>query len=88
MLDGDLITGLIRIATNYRRGVFCPAELWVQVVHCIADHDAESSLVRLPRESQEILRDAYRERPRALRSESVDDGVRQVVERWCLRPDD
>lgn len=87
MSDGDIISGLARCAADFSRGLYCPAELWGQVVRRLAGRDVESLLGSLPAESKEILRTAYRERPLSLRSESADDETHRKVERWCCLPD-
>ena len=84
MLD-DTIRRITRSAVNYRRGIFCPAELWGQVLGVLTVADAEALLDKLPSEAQDVLRDAYRERPLSLRSGSGYAEVRPVVEDWCRR---
>jgi hypothetical protein len=48
MRDSDVIRGLSRSVANYRRGLFCPAELWAQVTGLLAGHDATRLLGELP----------------------------------------
>jgi hypothetical protein len=85
MPDGDVIRGLARSAANYRRGLFCPAELWAQVADLLAGHVAARLLGELPPELQDVLRGAYRDRPWSLRSGAGEDEVARDVERWCGR---
>jgi hypothetical protein len=87
MTDSDVIRGLVRIATNYRRGLFCPAELWAQVTRLLAGHDATRLLGELPVELQDELRQTYRDRPWSLQTEPSEDEIKCRVERWCLRTD-
>jgi hypothetical protein len=85
MLNDDTTRSMTRTVVNYRRGLFCPAELWGQVLGRLAIEDAEALLDRLPLEAQDVLRGAYRERPLSLRSSESYGEVRRVVEEWCQR---
>jgi hypothetical protein len=87
MLDEDTIRGITRSAVNYRRGCFCPAELWSQVLGRLTVEDAETILGRLPPEARSVLRDAYHERPWSLRDAPGHGEVPLVVEEWCQRFD-
>ena len=87
MLDSDVIRGLARSAANYRGGLFCPAELWTQVTDLLAGHDAVRLLGELPPELQDVLRQAYRDRPLSLRSGPAEGEVHRDVERRCRRAD-
>jgi hypothetical protein len=87
MRDRDVIRGLARSVANYRRGLFCPAELWAQVTGVLAGHDATRLLGELPLGLQAELRHAYRDRPRSLQAGPSQDEVYRSVERWCLRTD-
>jgi hypothetical protein len=85
MLYDDIIRGITPSAANYTRGLFCPAELWEQVLEHLAVVEAETLLDNLPPEAQIVLRDAYRERPLSLQSGSGYGEIRRVVEEWCRR---
>ena len=85
MLCDTAIRGITRSAVNYSRGLFCPAELWSQVLARLTAEDAEAVLDGLPREAQEVLRGAYRARPWSLQSGSGYDEARRAIEDWCLR---
>jgi hypothetical protein len=87
MRDSDVIRGLARSVANYRRGLFCPAELWAQVTGLLAGHDATRLLGELPLGLQAELRHAYRDRPRSLQTGPSEDEVYRRVEHWCLRTD-
>jgi hypothetical protein len=82
-----VIRGLARGAANYRGGLFCPAELWEQVIGLLVGHDALRLLGELPPELQDVLRQAYRGRPLSLRSGPAEDQVYRCIESWC-RPAD
>ncbi len=84
MIDGNAIRGLARSATLYSRGVFCPAVLWEAVSGRLSVGNAGQLLSELSPELQEVLREAYRERPWSLRYGIVDSEVRHEVEAWCL----
>jgi hypothetical protein len=62
------IRGITRSAIHYSRGLFCPAELWWQVLERLTAEGARTVLEGLPGEAQEVLRRAYRERPWSLQS--------------------
>jgi hypothetical protein len=87
MCDSDVIHGLARSVANYRRGLFCPAELWAEVTALLAGYDATRLLGELPLELQDELRHAYRDRPLSLQSGPSEDEVYRRVERRCLRTD-
>lgn len=85
MLDDDAIRSIARSAGNYRRGLFCPSELWGQVLGCLTTEDVEDLLDRLPPDARDLLRGAYHERPSSLQLLSGHGVVRRVVEEWCRR---
>lgn len=87
MSRNDAIRDITRSATDYSRGIFCPAELWLQVLGLLTAEDARAVLDSLPHGAQEVLRGAYRERPWSLRSGSGYDEARRVVEDWCREAD-
>ena len=87
MLDADVITGLVRSVTNYRRGIFCPAELWHQLAGRLAGRDARALLSALPADLQGMLRGCYRERALSLQTLASDDSLFQEIERWCRQAD-
>jgi hypothetical protein len=84
MLHDDAIRGITRSAAHYDRGLFCPAELWLQVLGRLTVDDAGAVLDGLPRKAQAVLRGAYHKRPGSLRSGSGYDEARRTVEDWCL----
>jgi hypothetical protein len=79
------IRSITRSAVHYRRGCFCPAEHWGQVLGRLTVEEAVALLDKLPPEAQDVLRGAYRERPLSLQFGSGYDGVGRVVEGWCRR---
>jgi hypothetical protein len=85
MLDHNTIRSITRSAVNYNRGIFCPAELWGQVLGLLTVEDAGAVLDKIPPEAQNVLRSAYRERPSSLQSGSGYSKVRHVVEDWYRR---
>jgi hypothetical protein len=87
MLDPEVIIGLARSARNYRRGLFCPAELWHQFALRLVGLDTAQLLAALPADLQEVLRDCYRERALSLQSKAIDDEVYRGIERWCRQAD-
>jgi hypothetical protein len=87
MLDPDVISELARSATNYRRGLFCPAELWDQLALRLEGRDTPRLLASLPVDLQEVLRDCYRERALSLQSKALDDEVYRGIEHWCRHID-
>ena len=87
MSDLDALSDLARSMTNYRRGIFCPAELWSQLAHHLTGRDVPELLSALPADLQEILRGCYRERPLTLQAMSRDDELFGEIERWCQKAD-
>ncbi len=62
----DLLAALARSATNYHRGIYCPAVLWRDVADQLAGQDARALLSALPADLQAVLRNCYRERALSL----------------------
>jgi hypothetical protein len=87
MPDPDGLSGLARGAINYRRGIFCPAELWCQVADRLASRNAGTLLSALPPDLQGVLRECYRERALSLQYLARDDALFQEIERWCRQAD-
>lgn len=50
-------------AALYDRGVFCPGELWGQVVRVLTPESAAGVLDSLPVETQRLLRAVFKDRP-------------------------
>jgi hypothetical protein len=83
----ELIEPVGRTVTQYRHGIFCPAEMWLQVAGRLTTRNVATILDGLPVDLQVVLRGAYAERPWSLRSGARDHEVRLEVARWCARCD-
>jgi hypothetical protein len=83
----ELIEAIGRNVTQYRQGIFCPDEMWLQVADRLTTRNVATILDGLPVELQDVLRRAYAERSWSLRSDARDHEVCLEVERWCARCD-
>ena len=87
MADDEALRLLARSATLYRRGIFCPAELWWQITDRLREGDVERLLDELPADLRDVLRGAYRDRPLSFQTGAGEGGddVHARVEAWCRR---
>jgi hypothetical protein len=71
------------MVSNYRRGMYCPVELWNALIDRLEPGDVVVVLDGLTDELQRVLREVYLERPWSLRETFKDSDVRREIERWC-----
>jgi hypothetical protein len=83
MQDDAVLGQVTHSVTMFRKGIFCPAELWNQLTLLLTVATAESILNQLPADLQTVLRDTYYDRPWSIQSDWLDSPVRAVIERWC-----
>ena len=80
--DGDAHRAIIQAIAQFRRGIFCPAELWSRVIDVVADSCTTQLLDDLPTDLEQVLCAAYYDRTGSLEVGHKAE-IRRKIVAWC-----